>query len=217
MTSFFTRLFILACLATFSSQVLAQAAFETALAKQIEAIRALPDTADYTPSFQAFDRIAAANPKAWLAQYYSAHFNLIQHWNAKDGCEPCVERADAALIKAEAIEPNNAEVMTMRARYYQAMIGLHPMRTPFYGPKATELLQTASAVDPKNPRAAATLGANLLYTPSMFGGGAEAAIPHLERAEKLYAAEVAQADRAKHLPTWGAGENAATLAKARKS
>ena len=198
-----------------AAPVLAQAPYEQALASQIARVEALTDDAGLADVVPVFERIAAANTGAWLPQYYAAHYNLLRHWTAgEDGCKPCVERADAYLTRAEATERDNAELMVMRARYYQAMTGLHPMRAPYYGPKATNMLEAAIELDPRNPRAAGVLGTNLYYTPSMFGGGAAAAHPHLARAAELYTAERANAGRAAHLPRWGAPQNADLLARA---
>ncbi len=209
-----TALFLAFTLATGTS-VLAQAAWEAPLRSQIQQFNLLNDGDDLSYVTATTERIAAANPKAWLPNYYAAHFNLLKHWVAGEkGCEACVEKTDAFLAKAEAAEANNSEVMTLRASYYQAMLQLHPMRAPFYGPKAGALLEAAMAADATNPRAASLMGQNLWYTPSMFGGGMDKAKPYLAKAVALFDAEAADADRSDLLPTWGAGRAKALNAQA---
>ena len=187
------------------STVLAQAPYEAPLRTQLQKADAAQGADDIKTLVPTFERIAAANPDAWLPNYYAAHFNLLEHWmSGEDGCEPCLEKTDAFLEKAEAAEANNAEVMTLRASYYQGMLQMHPMRAPYYGPKAGSLLEAAAKADPTNPRAASLMGQNLYYTPAMFGGGADKAKPHMARAVALFDAEAADAERDDLLPTWGA-------------
>ncbi len=183
MKTFLTTAFALLLATATATQVLAQAAWEAPLRSQIEQSSLLNDGDDLTPITATTERIAAADPTAWMPNYYAAHFNLLKHWMAgEDGCKPCIEKTDAFLTKAEAAQANNSEVMTLRASYYQAMLGMHPMRAPYYGPKASSLLEAAIKADPTNPRAASLMGQNLSYTPSMFGGGMDKAKPYFAQA-----------------------------------
>ena len=208
-TSFFAALALLLATATAAH---AQADWEAPLAAQLAAFEADASPATLDAVNAAVARIAAAHPDAWLPSYYAARTEQMRHrYAGDDGCAECVDAMDAHLAVAEAAD-NNSEVMTMRASYYQTMLGLHPMRAPFYGPKAGNLLERAIEADRTNPRAASLLGQNYYYTPAMFGGGVKLAAPLLERADVLYAAE-AKTDRGL-LPTWGAERNAAMSAKA---
>ena len=203
MTTFRTLALVLSLLTSVTT-VLAQAAYEAPLRAQLAKAEAAQSADEMTALVPAFERIAAAHPDAWLPNYYAAHFNLLKHWTSgEDGCKPCLEKTDAFLAKAEAAD-NNSEVLTLRASYYQGMLQLHPMRAPYYGPKAGNLLEAAAEKDPSNPRAASLLGQNLYYTPAMFGGGADEARPHLARAVELFDAEAADAERSDLLPDWGA-------------
>ena len=200
-----TRLLVAAVLTLAAvGGVLAQAAWEAPLRAQLERI-----DADRTPETlravtPVIERIAASNPDAWLPNYYAAHFNLLDFWiGGSEACPTCLDEVDSYLEVAEAADANS-EVKTLRASYYQAMLNEHPMRAPYYGPKAGNLLEAAAQADPTNPRAASLMGQNLYYTPAMFGGGAAKAAPHLARAVELFEAEAAAADRDPLLPRWGA-------------
>ena len=204
MTSLRSLLAALVLAAAAVSTVLAQAPYAAPLRAQLAKADAVQSVDDIEALVPAFERMAAANPDAWLPNYYAAHFNLQQHWaSGRGGCKPCLEKTDDFLATAEAAN-NNAEVQTLRASYYQGMLQLHPMRAPVYGPKAGTLLEAAAKADPDNPRAASLLGQNLYYTPEMWGGGADKARPHLERAVALFDAEAADAERSDLLPRWGA-------------
>ena len=181
------------------------ASYRGALSTQVAALRTAGNPTDLTAADQALQRIAAAHPDAWLPNYYAAHAALVGYYvDNGESCDDCLDRVDAYLTAAEAADGDNSEVLTLRASYYQAMLNEHPMRAPYYGPKASGLLERAVALDPTNPRAASLLGQNLYYTPAMFGGGADKATPHLARAVELFDAEATATERDELLPTWGA-------------
>ena len=197
----FTALIATVLLATATS-VLAQAAWEVPLQAQLEKFEAAPSPTTLAEVSPVIERIALANVDAWLPNYYAARTQQLAHYMAgEDGCKKCIEKMDAFLAAAEKAD-NNSEVMTMRASYYQTMLSLHPMRAPYYGPKAGNLLEAAMEADPTNPRAASLAGQNAYYTPAMFGGGATVAAPLLAKAVKLFEAEAGK-ERGL-LPTWGA-------------
>lgn len=206
MTRFLSFAIVILIVFTTATGVLAQAeaAWKAPLRAQLERIEAEGSPEVIKQTLPIIERIALGNPDAWIPNYYAARLSLLEHYMAgEEGCKPCVEKVDSYLTVAEKAE-NNSEVMTMRASYYQTMLGLYPMRAPYYAPKASSRLEQAIEADPTNPRAHSLLGQNYYYTPAMFGGGPEKAAPHLETAVKLFDAEAAQTDRDFFLPTWGA-------------
>ena len=213
LTQLLSALALLVALACATAPALtAQTDYEPALAAHLASLEADGSPDNLAAVGAALERIAAAHPDAWLPAYYAALAQQRRHYAAGEaGCAPCLEAMDAHLVRAEAAD-DNAEVMTLRASYYQSMLSLHPMRAPYYGPKAGTLLQQAMRKDPSNPRAASLYGQNLYYTPAMFGGGVAKAQPHLARAVELFAAE-ADAERGV-LPAWGARRAAAVNAQA---
>ncbi len=148
----------------------------------------------------ALERIALSNPTEWLPAYHAAYYNSQVFWRAgKKGCEVCLDQMDKLLTTAEKLD-NNSEVLALRANYYQAKLQGSPMLAPYYGPKASNILEVALNEDPNNPRALLLMGQNLFYTPAMFGGGADKAKPFLEKASKIFAA----ADTTPTIqPSWG--------------
>ena len=199
---------------TISTSLLAQAAWEAPLKAQLELIEAGDGPEVIKKAAPVIERIALGNPDAWIPNYYAARLALIEHYIAgEEGCIPCIEKVDKYLTIAEKAD-NNSEVMTMRASYYQTMLGIYPIRAPYYAPKASNSLEKAIAADPSNPRAHSLLGQNYYYTPAMFGGGPSKAAPHLAKAVELYEAEAAKTDRNYFLPTWGADRAKAMHGKA---
>jgi hypothetical protein len=92
------------------------------------------------------------------------------------------------------------------------------LRSMKYSQMVTETVAQAKALNPANPRPYLVEANNVYYTPSMFGGGAEAAKPLYEEAKAKYAAfKPANA----LVPSWGERQllgrlkqyDAATVAK----
>ena len=201
----FSKLFFALLLTAITGNfVLAQAAWETPLRTQMEKVQADMSPATIEAVLPVVERIALSNESAWLPNYQAAWLNQMSHYMAgEDGCSACLDKMDEYLEKAEASD-NNGEVKTLRASYYQNMLAIKPMRAPFYGPKASNLLEDAVKSDPENPRAWALLGYNYYYTPAMFGGSIDEARIKLDKAVALFDAE--QADEARDIlqPSWGA-------------
>ncbi len=55
-----------------------------------------------------------------------------------------------------------------------------------YSSKAEASLKKATEINDKNPRAWSLLGYNLFYTPALFGGGAEKALPLFVKARDKF-------------------------------
>ncbi len=193
---------VIVLIALFANNFLtAQAAWEAPLQTQITTAQKAKTPNDLKTAIASLERIALSTPDEWLPAYHVAYFSSQLLWRfGKDNCDTCLDKMDKFLEVAEKAD-NNAEVLTLRANYYQAKLQDSPMMAPYYGPKAGNILQVALNIDPQNPRANLLMGQNLFYTPAMFGGGADKAKPFLEKAEKLFAA----ADKTTTLqPAWGA-------------
>ena len=178
----------------------AQSAWEAPLQAQLTAGEQSKTVEELQLVASALERIALSNPTEWLPAYHAAYYNSQVFWRAgKKGCDACLDQMDKFLTTAEKLD-NNSEVLALRANYYQAKLQGSPMLAPYYGPKASNILEVALTEDPNNPRALLLMGQNLFYTPAMFGGGADKAKPFLEKASKIFAA----ADTAPTiLPSWG--------------
>ena len=104
-----------------------------------------------------FERIAKAEPKEWLPNYYIAQINSLKSWTEKDATilkaqlDKAQEHLDIAMTKSE----NNAELLVMQAQVLTNWVAFDGMTYGMkYGAKIAELYEKASVLDPTNPRVA---------------------------------------------------------------
>lgn len=157
-----------------------------------------------------FERLADYKKDDWRPRYYQALCLINLSWGAEgDKRKLILETAQKALETAKGISPNNSELVTLEGYMYQSMIMINVMTNgQIYGPKATQALQTAMQLDPNNPRPHYLLGQNLMYTPPQWGGGKDAAMPHIQKAAELFDL-FKPADE--FAPDWGKEGNARLL------
>lgn len=130
----------------------AQTNFEKGMIKAFE----LWQTDKTDEAENMFERIAKAEPKEWLPNYYIAQINSLKSWSEKDitvlkaQLDKAQEHLDVAMIKSE----NNAELLIMQAQVYTNWVVYDGMTYGMkYGAKITELYTKAIELEPQNPRA----------------------------------------------------------------
>ena len=134
-----------------SCQAEAQTNFEKGMTKAFELWQA--DTTDEAENM--FERIAKAEPKEWLANYYIAQINSLKSWNEKDEAilkaqlDKAQEHIDLAMTKSE----DNAELLVMQAQVLTNWVAYDGMTYGMkYGAKVSELYAKAFELAPTNPR-----------------------------------------------------------------
>jgi len=103
-----------------------------------------------------FERIAKADSKEWLPNYYVAQINSLKSWNEKDATvlKAQLDKAQAHLDMAMTKSENNAELLVMQAQVLTNWVVFDGMTYGMkYGAKVSELYEKASILDPTNPRA----------------------------------------------------------------
>ncbi|RXJ50035.1 hypothetical protein [Gelidibacter gilvus] len=103
---------------------------------------------------QLFERIAAAEPDAWLPSYYSAQMNSLKTWGEKDASKvkAQLEKAQNFLNDAMAIEKDNADLIVMQAQIWTNWVAFDGMTYGMkYSAKITDLYNKAYALAPNNP------------------------------------------------------------------
>ncbi len=190
-----------------------------AMSASLEKMQNVETMADWQGLANGFERIANAESDQWLPAYYVSYCNMMmaikEMQGENDKTQDFVEAAQIALNKAIAIAPKESEVVALQAYIYQGRIWSSPMvKGAIYGPKSAAACEKAMELNPENPRAYHLLGQNTFYTPSFFGGGAENALPILEKADEKFKTFQAESDL--H-PAWGLHYNSYLLKKARKS
>ena len=164
------------------------------------------------------ERIASAEPKEWLPQYYLGYTSLqlalgaMQEGNSTK-VEELVKRSETYLAQARTLTADNSELKCLEGYVYQGYIWIDPMANGGkYSPLAHQAYATATAMDPTNPRPAMLRGMLVLFTPEFFGGGAEKALPLLQNGEQLFSKE---SEINKGIaPQWGGPTNKWLLRKA---
>jgi hypothetical protein len=173
---------------------------------------------DMLASANQFERIASAEPTAWLPRYYAGLNYVYLGFMGKDEAEKdkYLDQADINLKAAEAAAngssgPENDELAVLKAYIAQARMVVDPMsRWQQYGPLFQAGLEKAKLLNPNNPRIYVLEGSSLMYTPEQFGGGAGTACPVLKQAAEKFATFKPASDLS---PVWGEKQIEPMLAK----
>ena len=151
------------------------------------------------------DRIGAAEADRWEPYYYQAFGYLRMSGMQQQMAEKdkFLELALAAVAKGEAIQPNDAELESMRGYIVMMQLVVDPAsRGMTHSGMAFASFQKAIQLDPSNPRAHYLLGRMQYGTAQFMGGGNEEACQTLSRAKALFA-EGATSENP-FAPNWGA-------------
>ncbi|MCG8326380.1 MAG: hypothetical protein MI974_01785 [Chitinophagales bacterium] len=190
-------------------------AMEGALSQMKEA----EEYAAFKQVSNVFERIGMAETTEWLPSYYQAYCNMnmaITQMQEGDmeACVAHLDKAQSALDQANERVESNSELVAMQGYIYQGRIWSDPqVNGPVYAPKSMQALQQAIQMDEANPRPYHLMGQNLYFTPAMWGGGPQAALPHLEKAATAF--ENFEPVSSIY-PSWGEAFNTRLLEQARK-
>ncbi len=177
------------------------------------------DTAKTPDQFVAasntFARIAAAEPKLWLPEYYASYTSLIAGFmttaSDMDKGQQLIDQAQTLLTAAQkkAQQPADlSEIAVVQAYIYIGKVTEDPMsKGGELSPKVFAELGKAAAMNPTNPRAPFVQGLYTLNMPEFYGGGAKNAKPLFEKADDLFEQQTSEGFR----PNWGKGQNATYL------
>jgi len=142
------------------------------------------------PVANRFERIAAAEAKEWLPNFWAAYcYNVLSFVEKdEDRRDQFLDKAETLLDKAEKLNSREAEVYILKAYIAQARMAVSPAtRWMRQGSIIDESLTKAETLQPQNPRIDYLRGLNLYHKPAMFGGGKNAAKPLLKSALDKYA------------------------------
>lgn len=163
--------------------------FEKALMKNVS----MMDTASSVETWQTItnnvERMAAAEQKEWLAQYYAGYSNILLGLRQSENTakDQYYDRAITFIDKADSLQPNNSEIYALRGFVLGVKIGVDPMtRGMSLGPQAGMYSSKAKELNPDNPRPYMLMGQSAMYTPEQYGGGKAKALPLLETAVEKY-------------------------------
>jgi tetratricopeptide (TPR) repeat protein len=159
-------------------------------AADLEKLRDLEDRAGLERSLAELSSAADKAPNDAAAQYrlalassYLAEISL--ELRDKSAAEQAAKTGIKAAERAVALKPDHAEYYRVLGTLCGQVIPANVLAGVSYGSRAQEAIEKAIALDSKSSPAYLARGIGNYYKPSMFGGGAEVALPDIRRAIEL--------------------------------
>jgi hypothetical protein len=144
---------------------------------------------DLTPFANQFERIASAETKEWLPNYWGAYCYMMKSYAEQNSAKKDIllEKAEALIANADKLMPKNDEIEVMKANIANARMSVDPQsRWQQYGQISATALQNASKINAENPRAKLLEAQGVFYTPEAFGGGKKKAEPIFKEAVEKF-------------------------------
>ena len=205
----------------FSISIQAQSAkYEKAMKQGLEQLNTAQSIEDFQQAANHFERITSVEETQWLPAYYFAYSHMMMatlnmQEQQMSTCQAHLDQAQAILDKTMKIAPDESELFALQGFIYQGRIWEDPQsKGAQFSPLSHEVLDKAIQLDPENPRAYYLKGQVVFYTPEFWGGGAENALPLLEKALEKFNAAKAENGLS---PVWGKGTNAYLLKSAQET
>ena len=172
---------------------------------------------EYEAAGNYFDVLTYRKNDEWLAPLYSALSFILACFRESDTKlkDALCDRAQVYIDTSRMRHPDISELASMQAFLYQARIDVSPMERGLeYSLKADSEIKKAEAANPGDPRAYFLYAMNVYYTPKIFGGGPEKALPLFEKAGAKFDEFV---PKMSFMPHWGKQQNLDMIAKCRKA
>ncbi|TPH17320.1 tetratricopeptide repeat protein [Litorilituus lipolyticus] len=121
-----------------------------------------------------------------------AYYRLGLSANLTGQSEQAIEAIDQAIEILEQLNEStldDVEIKALLAQVYGYKIALEPLKGMYYGPKSSEILAQATALDPTNPRVQLITGISKISTPAIFGGDSQAAYQAFDKAISAYSTD----------------------------
>jgi len=115
----------------------------------------------------------------WLASYAIASEEMAE-------CERMSIDGQKYAEKAMALEPSLAEADALYGYLVGMQLASQTEKDVMLGMKSMQHMEQALAAEPDNPRIQFLKGFYQRYLPEAFGGGADSALPYLEKAIELF-------------------------------
>lgn len=183
----------------------AQSGYEDAMKESLATLDTAKTKQTLTELAGAFERISNAEQGKWEPAYHYSLCKVFLAYQEKEGdkIDGLLDEAEKMLNKSIEIFPNESELYALQGMIHQARISVNSMRGMKYSGLAEKSFEKALSINPLNPRANHLMGMSKFYTPSMFGGGKNKALPYFEAAEKAYSDEKPTTTS----PRWGQKRN----------
>jgi hypothetical protein len=168
------------------SLVSAQGQFEQGMGKAFQ----LWGEGKNTEASDLFERIAAAEPKSWLPNYYVALVNVTTAFKTKDKDQMnlLLSKAQKALDQEMDKNSDNVELLVIQAMIHTAWIAFDPMTNgQKLSGKVMELYGKAQAIAPENPRVVFSKAEFEIGSAKFWGTDTNPMCAQIEKAIGLFA------------------------------
>jgi len=184
--------------------------YQKAIKKEIAALISTDSLLQLQRSANAFTRIAELNPTEWQPAYYQALAYTFQSFNktlTTDKKDEALAKADELVKKADAISPNNPEIITMQGFVTIAKLSVDPAgRGQSLSGTAMQTLGKSLAIDNRNPRTLVLMAQMEYGMAQFFGSGTDKACGLAKQSLAIFNEQDEGALKAAILPTWGKGQ-----------
>lgn len=172
---------------------------------------------EYKNAGNYFDSLSSVVPKEWLAPLYASLSYILASRTEPDGKikDELCDKAQVFIDSGSARHADIAELASLQAFLYQTRIEVSPMERGLeYSMKADTEIKKAETANSDDPRPYFLHAMNVYYTPAIFGGGAQKALPLFESAAEKFDAFVPEMP---FMPHWGKQQNLEMIQKCKDS
>lgn len=177
--------------------------YQTMMQKQIEALYQADSIPQIQPLVNTMERIAEAEKTKWEPYYYAAfgYVNMSHRVTSLQRKDECLDQALETVKVAEALAPEEAEIIALRGFIYIMQLSVDPnSRGQEYSGMAFQTLGKALRLSPENPRALALMAHMQYGAARYFGDSVEEACATLATAFEKFDTFTSENPLA---PTWG--------------
>jgi hypothetical protein len=122
------KLVILALVSTCLSAVAQNKKYIDVMEKNIAILDTSRSIEQLQPLENNFERIAGAEKKEWLPNYYAAYCNVSMTYAAKGNMiDTYCDKAELYANRADSLNPNSSEILSLKAQIAAARISVNPM------------------------------------------------------------------------------------------
>lgn len=166
------RLLVLLTLILPATVLAADDKYTETMQKNINVVYTATAPAELQNAVNTLERIGAAEKSKWEPFYYASFGYVMMANKESDGTkkDTYLDQATAALAKAQALRPNDSEIVALEGFIHMIRINVDPAtRGQQYSGLATQSFRKAISLNPENPRALALLSQIQFGTAAFFG------------------------------------------------
>ena len=181
--------------------------YQKVMKKEITKLISTDSLSQLQASANAFARIAELNAKEWQPLYYQGlayTFIGLDKSLSLDKKDAALAKAEEMIKKADALSPNNSEIVTVQGFITMGKVSADPgSRGQSLSGQVMATFGKALAIDNKNPRALILMGQMEYGMSKFFGNGTEKACGLAKESLAIFNSQDEDARKAALQPTWG--------------